>query len=90
MTDPDHGRPPQPPRLPAPRAPRIPAAGAIPESKEAMPDTIEYDPVNKRLLVGQGYVENVEPGMWNYEVSGKQILLVQLPQGKQGTSVDRR
>ena len=75
MSDADQGRPPQPPRLPASRAPRIPAAGAIPESKEAMPDTIDYDPVHKRLLVGLGYVENVEPGMWNYEVSGKQILL---------------
>lgn len=75
MSDADQGRPRQPPRLPASHAPRIPAAGAIPESKEAMPDTIDYDAVNKRLLVGQGYVENVEPGMWNYEVSGKQILV---------------
>jgi len=32
-------------------------------------------PKNHRLLVGQGYVENVEPAVWNYEVSGKQVLL---------------
>ena len=41
MTDSEQGRPAQPPRLPAARAPRIPIAGAIPESKEAMPDTID-------------------------------------------------
>ena len=40
-----------------------------------MPDTINYDSTKKRLLVGTGYVENVEPAVWNYEVSGKQVLL---------------
>ncbi len=40
-----------------------------------MPDTIDYDAKNKRLLIGQGYVEHVEPGVWNYEVSGKQVLV---------------
>jgi hypothetical protein len=55
--------------------PRIPAAGAIPEEPEAMPDSINYDASKKRLLVGQGYVENVEPKVWLYEVSGKQVLL---------------
>lgn len=40
-----------------------------------MPDSINYDASKKRLLIGQGYVENVEPGMWLYEVSGKQVLL---------------
>jgi hypothetical protein len=69
------GRPQQPPRLPVGKTPRIPAAGAIPQDPTAMPDTIDYDPVSKRLSVGQGYIENVEPGMWNYEVSGKQVLL---------------
>jgi hypothetical protein len=75
MADPQKGRPQQPPRLPAGRTPRIPAAGAISQEPTAMPDTIDYDPVSKRLLVGQGYINNVEPGMWNYEVSGKQVLL---------------
>jgi hypothetical protein len=55
--------------------PRIPAAGAIPQEKGAMPDSITYDASKRRLLVGQGYVENVDPKMWNYEVSGKQVLL---------------
>ena len=75
MTDPTEGRPAQPPRLPAARRPRIPAAGAISQEPSAMPDTITYDATKKALLVGQGYVEHVEPSVWNYEVSGKQVLL---------------
>jgi hypothetical protein len=55
--------------------PRIPAAGAIPQDPSAMPDSMSYDVTKKRLLIGQGYVENVESGMWNYQVSGKQVLL---------------
>jgi hypothetical protein len=75
MIDPRKGRPAQPPRLPPARRPRVPVAGAIPEEPAAMPNSINYDASKKRLLVGQGYVENVEPGMWLYEVSGKQVLL---------------
>ena len=75
MADPQHGRPAQPPRLPSARMPRVPAAGAIPQEPSATPDSIDYDAGKKRLLVGPGYVENVEPGMWSYEVSGKQVLL---------------
>lgn len=40
-----------------------------------MPDSIHYDAGKKRLHVGQGYVERVEPETWRYEVSGKQVLL---------------
>ena len=40
-----------------------------------MPDSIEYDGAKKRLLIGSGYIENVEPTVWHYEVSGKQVLL---------------
>src|ERR1022692_1518357 len=75
LTYPQKGRPVQPPRLPTARMPRIPAAGAIPQEPAAIPDSIGYDASKKRLLVGQGYVENVEPGVWQYEVSGKQVLL---------------
>ena len=39
-----------------------------------MPDSISYDASKKRLLVGTGYVENVEPEVWKYEVSGKHVL----------------
>lgn len=75
MTDTEKGRSAQPPRLVAARMPRIPAEGGISQDPSAMPDTIAYDAKKKRLLIGQGYVEHVEPGMWNYEVSGKQVLV---------------
>lgn len=75
MADPKRGRPAQPPRLPGGRMPRIPAGGTIPQDPAAMPDSIQYDAEKKRLLVGQGYVDNVEPAVWFYEVSGKQVLV---------------
>jgi hypothetical protein len=53
----------------------IPKDGAIPQEPTTMPDTINYDANKKRLLIGVGYVENVEPEVWSYEVSGKQVLL---------------
>jgi len=75
MANPQKGRPGQPPRLPPEKMPRIPAAGAIPQEPAAMPDSINYDASKRRLMVGQGYVENVESTTWRYEVSGKQVLL---------------
>ncbi|HMO64648.1 MAG TPA: N-6 DNA methylase, partial [Verrucomicrobiota bacterium] len=74
LADAAKGRPAGPPRLPAAQRPRIPAAGAIPQEPDAMPDTMDYDANKKRLLIGQGYVENVPPAVWSYEVSGKQVL----------------
>ena len=73
--DPKNGRPARPPRLQKEQAPRIPAAEAIPQGADAMPDEVGYDAAKKRLLVGGGYVENVSPEVWSYEVSGKQVLL---------------
>src|SRR5207302_9929152 len=75
MTDSTNGRAAQPPRLPTARAPRITAAGGISQEPSAMPDTISYDAENNRLLIGTDYVEHVEPEVWNYQVSGKQVLL---------------
>jgi len=75
LADPDHGRLAQPPRLPAAKRPNIPKDGAIPQTPDAMPDTIDYDATKQRLLIGTGYVENVPPAVWRYEVSGKQVLL---------------
>ncbi len=65
------GRPPGAPRLSAVRRPRIPAAGAIPPDA----DTLTYDAAKQRLLVGTGYIENVPPAVWQYEVSGKKVLV---------------
>ena len=39
-----------------------------------MPETIAYNPVARRLQIGAGYVDNVSPEVWAYEVSGKQVL----------------
>jgi hypothetical protein len=74
FTDAAAGRPKQAPRLPKDRAPTIPADGAIPGAPERLPSTMDYDPAPRRLNVGKGYVDNVTPEMWAYEVSGKQVL----------------
>jgi hypothetical protein len=74
FADPAADRPKQSPRLPKESAPTIPAGGAIPSAPEPLPDTMDYDPATRRLKVGKGYVDNVTPEMWSYEVSGKQVL----------------
>lgn len=75
MIGPANGRPAEPPRLPLSCRPTIPKEGAIPHTPDEMPDTISYDASKQRLLIGTGYIENVEPAVWDYEVSGKQVLL---------------
>lgn len=67
-------RPARPPRLPAGDAPRIPKDGAIPGAPDPLPDTMGYDASSRRLRIGKGYVDNVSPAMWAYEVSGKPVL----------------
>ncbi|MBI4367643.1 MAG: N-6 DNA methylase [Deltaproteobacteria bacterium] len=74
FADPSTGRPKQAPRLSKESAPTIPKAGAIPGAPEPLPDSMDYDPATRRLKIGKGYVENVTPEMWAYEVSGKQVL----------------
>ena len=39
-----------------------------------MPETIDYDSAQQRLLIGSGFVDKVTPAMWDYEVSGKHVL----------------
>ncbi len=67
------GRPPGPPRLPKGRAPLLPTEGEIRGDADSMPDEIGYDGSRRRLLVGKGFIENVPPPVWNYEVSGKRV-----------------
>lgn len=68
------GRPARAPRLPSHAAPKIPAEGAIPTEPDAMPDSIDYDPEKRRLMIGVGYIDNVSPEVWEYSISGKQVL----------------
>lgn len=65
--------PPVPPRV-AKDGPFIPKDGAIPSTPDGFPDTMDYDPAKRRLLVGTGFIDNVPPAVWSYEVSGKQVL----------------
>jgi hypothetical protein len=60
--------------LPKEIAPTVPKAGEIPGAPDPLPDSMDYDPATRRLNIGKGYVENVMPEMWAYEVSGKQVL----------------
>jgi len=67
-------RPQGPPRMAHP--PLLPKEGAISTDKEKMPDTLGYDAQKHRLMVGQyGFIDNVPAAVWNYEVSGKQVLI---------------
>jgi Type ISP C-terminal specificity domain/N-6 DNA Methylase len=75
MADPFEDRLAQPPRLPVDHRPTVSKEGAISEAPEDMPDTLNYDAAKQRLLVGHGFIDNVTPAMWTYEVSGKQVLV---------------
>ena len=75
MADAKQYRPPQPPRLPVERRPAIPKEGAISQAPEDMPDSLSYDAAKHRLLIGHGFIDNVTPAMWAYNVSGKQVLM---------------
>lgn len=69
------GRPPGAPRVePAAAEPTIPAGGVLPTSLDDMPHELDYDAATRRLKIGTGYVANVSPQVWAYEVSGKRVL----------------
>ncbi|MDQ6436526.1 type ISP restriction/modification enzyme [Mesorhizobium sp. LHD-90] len=74
FADPAAGRPKGPPRMPEGQRPFIPEDGGIPGAPEPLPDTMDYDAARRRLSVGKGFVDNVSPEMWTYEVSGKQVV----------------
>ena len=68
------GRPKGLPRMPRGEGPVIAKEGAIPTSPERFPDRIAYESSLRRLEIGEGFVDNVSPAVWEYEVSGKQVL----------------
>ena len=70
--DPAAGRPAGPPRVED--GPQFPREGAIPSDPARMPDNIEYDAAARRLRVGEGFIDNVPPAVWEYEVSGKSVV----------------
>jgi Type ISP C-terminal specificity domain len=72
MIDPARGRPAQPPRATQEERPYMPEAGGIPVG--TMPDTLKYDATNRRLHVGVGHIDNVNPAVWAYGIDGKQVL----------------
>ena len=75
FADPDVGRPGGPPRMQESERPIIPTEGAIPALPDRFPDRIDYDAAARRLKVGDGFIDNVPPEVWAYEVSGKQVLV---------------
>lgn len=70
----NEGKPPGEPRLPEGEQPRHSAAHPIPTTPEGFPDTLDYDPATRQLKVGSGVIENVPQAVWDYEVSGKNVL----------------
>ena len=69
------GRPGSPPRMAEGERPVIPKEGAIPIHPDRFPDRIDHDTATRRLKVGDGFIDNVPPAVWAYEVSGKQVLV---------------
>jgi len=67
------GHPPGPPRV-AKDPPTNPKEGRIPSTADGFPDSLDYDAALKRLKVGTGYIDNVSPAVWAYDVSGKNVL----------------
>jgi hypothetical protein len=74
FADPSAGRPAGPPRMAKGEGPTIPAEGMIPGAPEPLPDVMDYDPALKRLSIGKGFIDNVPEAVWDYEVSGKNVL----------------
>ncbi len=47
---------------------------AIPSKKEEYPESYSYDEIKQELHVGKGIFNNVRPEVWNFSVSGLQII----------------
>ena len=75
LADASARRPNGAPRMPAGERPVIPKDAAIPTDPDRFPDRIEHDAAAHRLRIGDGYIDNVPRAVWDYEVSGKQVLV---------------
>lgn len=74
FADTAEGRSKGPPRMPKGQGPVIVEEGAIPASPTRFPDRMAYNPELRRLEIGNGFIDNVSAAVWEYQVSGKQIL----------------
>lgn len=74
FADPRAGRPPGAPRMAKDKAPTIPTGGTIPGAPEPLADEMTYDDAKQRLIIGKGHVDNVTRAMFDYEVSGMNVL----------------
>lgn len=75
FADTSENRPASTPRMPKGQGPIIPKDGAIPTNPEHMPDDIWHDASKQRLHIGEGFIDNVPEAVWEYEVSGKLVLV---------------
>ncbi len=75
FADVNAGRPNGAPRMPEHDRPFIPKTGAIPTNPDRFPNRIEYDAAARRLKIGDGFIDNVQRPVWEYEISGKQVLV---------------
>lgn len=47
---------------------------AIPTASKRYPEKFEYDQATRTLTVGEGEITPVDPGVWNYSVSGLMVV----------------
>lgn len=71
MTDEEVGRPRGAPRARNPIS--MSMAGLIGREQD-FPDSIRFDEESQRLYVGEGWLEGVDPRVWSYEVSKRNVL----------------
>ena len=60
--------------MPDGHRPIVPREGSIPTKPGSFPDHIDYDVASRRLMIGEGFIDNVPQAVWRYGISGKQVL----------------
>jgi hypothetical protein len=72
--DSNHQRPKAPPRMPHGQRPQVPAGATIPSTPDQIPESKFHDPDAEVLHIGDGMIINVSTPMWEYRVSGTQVV----------------